>query len=45
MSASQTHPTMPMTVANVGFIVDRLGRDCAPLQFVRKLTANAIEAI
>jgi hypothetical protein len=36
---------MPMTVANVGFIVDRLGRDCAPLQFVRELTANAIEAI
>ena len=34
-----------MGVANVGFIVDRLGRDCAPLQFVRELTANAIEAI
>jgi hypothetical protein len=34
-----------MGVANVGFIVDRLGRDCAPVQFVRELTANAIEAI
>jgi Histidine kinase-, DNA gyrase B-, and HSP90-like ATPase len=45
MSASQTHPTMQMTVGNVGFIVERLGRDCAPLQFVRELTANAIEAV
>ena len=36
---------MRMGVDNVGFIVDRLGRDCAPLQFVRELTANAIEAV
>jgi len=45
MSASQMHPDLLMGVSNVGFIVDRLGRDCAPLQFIRELTANAIEAI
>jgi hypothetical protein len=37
--------TTPMTVANTGFMLDRLGRDCAPLQFIRELTQNAIEAI
>lgn len=37
--------TLEMGVANTGFIVDRLGRDCAPLQYVRELTQNAIEAI
>lgn len=37
--------TQPMTVANTTFLVDRLGLDCAPLQFVRELTQNAIEAI
>jgi hypothetical protein len=26
-------------------MLDRLGRDCAPLQFIRELTQNAIEAI
>jgi hypothetical protein len=39
------HRTTPMTVANTGFMLDRLGRDCAPLQFIRELTQNAIEAI
>jgi len=34
-----------MTVANMTFMVDRLGKDCAPLQFVRELTQNAIAAI
>ena len=37
--------TLEMGVANTGFIVDRLGRDCAPLQYLRELTQNAIEAI
>ena len=27
-----------MTVRNTGFMVDRLGQDCAPLQFLRELT-------
>ena len=36
---------LPMTVAKMGFLVDRLNRDCAPLQFLRELTKNAIEGI
>lgn len=37
--------TLPMEVDQLGFLVDRLGRDCAPLQYVRELTQNSIEAI
>ena len=37
--------TLPMAVANMTFLVNRLGNDCAPLQFVRELTQNAIEGI
>jgi hypothetical protein len=37
--------TLAMTVKNTGFMVDRLGQDCAPLQFLRELTQNSIEAI
>ncbi len=37
--------TTPMTVKNTGFLLDRLGQDCHPLQFLRELTQNAIEAI
>lgn len=36
--------TLPMSVANTGFMLDRLGQDCAPLQFLRELTQNALEA-
>jgi Histidine kinase-, DNA gyrase B-, and HSP90-like ATPase len=35
---------LPMTVDNVGFLLDRLGQDCSPLQYLRELTQNAIEA-
>jgi hypothetical protein len=37
--------TLPMSVENTGFLLDRLGEDCHPLQFLRELTTNAIEAI
>lgn len=37
--------TLPMSVANMTFLVNRLGEDCSPLQFVRELTQNAIEGI
>lgn len=37
--------TLAMTVANTGFMVDRLGQDCSQLQYLRELTQNAIEAI
>jgi hypothetical protein len=36
---------LPMDVHNVGFLLDRLGQDCSPLQYLRELTQNAIEAI
>lgn len=41
------HPrdTLPMQVADMTFLVNRLGEDCAPLQYVRELTQNAIEAL
>ena len=49
MSKRSTAPsssrTLPMSVANMTFMVDKLGEDCAPLQFVRELTQNAIESI
>jgi hypothetical protein len=34
-----------MRVANTGFLIDRMGKDCHPLQFLRELTQNSIEAI
>lgn len=34
-----------MTVHNTGFLLDRLGQDCHPLQYLRELTQNSIEAI
>jgi len=37
--------TLPMTVKNTGFLLDRLGQDCHPLQFLRELTQNAVEAV
>jgi hypothetical protein len=37
--------TLPLTVDNTGFLLDRLGEDCHPLQFLRELTQNAIESI
>ena len=36
---------LPMTVLNIGFLLDRLGQDCHPLQYLRELTQNSIEAI
>jgi hypothetical protein len=35
----------PMSVANMNFLIDRLYRDCAPLQFVRELTKNSLDGI
>jgi hypothetical protein len=41
------HPrdTLPMAVANMTFLVNKLGEDCGPLQYIREITQNAIEAI
>lgn len=37
--------TLGMKVENIGFLIDRLGRDCAPDQYLRELTQNALDAI
>ena len=42
---SSSERTYPLRVANTGFLLDRLGEDCHPLQFLRELTQNGIEAI
>src|SRR5438094_6692059 len=44
-SFSGGNRTLPMDVKNTGFLLDRLGEDCHPLQFLRELTQNGIEAI
>ncbi|MFA6093763.1 MAG: hypothetical protein WCU88_08480 [Elusimicrobiota bacterium] len=36
---------LAMAVHNTGFLLDRLGQDCHPLQYLRELTQNSIEAI
>jgi hypothetical protein len=43
--APSSNRTLPMSVSNMTFMVDKLGEDCTPLQFVRELTQNAIESI
>lgn len=42
---SRGERTLPLTVANTGFLLERLGQDCHALQFLRELTQNSIEAI
>jgi hypothetical protein len=39
--------TLKLTVkdSGLGFLLDRLGQDCAPLQHLRELTKNGIEAL
>lgn len=44
-SSASRSDTLPLSVRNTGFLLDRLGQDCHPLQFLRELTQNAIEAI
>lgn len=36
---------LPMNIENTAFLVERLGQDCHPMQFLRELTQNSIEAI
>lgn len=44
-SAVYSDITRPMQVGNTSFMLDRLGEDCSPLQFLRELTQNALEGI
>src|SRR5690348_7392376 len=34
-----------MEVANIDFLIERLGQDCGELQFLREFTQNSLEAI
>ena len=43
--STNAHDTLPMSVANMTFLVNKLGEDCAPLQFARELTQNALDGI
>lgn len=45
MPATTAENTLLLRVHDVGFLLDRLGEDCHPLQFLRELTQNAVEAI
>jgi hypothetical protein len=45
MHTTSSENTLALRVSNVGFLLDRLGEDCHPLQFLRELTQNGIEAI
>ncbi len=38
-------PIQKMTVHDCGFLIEKLASDCAPSQFVRELTTNALQAI
>ena len=40
-----TSNLLAMTVRDMAFFVDKLNEDCSPLQFLRELTKNAVEAI
>lgn len=42
---ARSRDILPMTVENMTFLVDRLAQDCAPLQFMRELTVNSVQAI
>ena len=37
--------TMELEVENASFMLDKLGQDCEPLQFLREITENAVQAV
>lgn len=46
MSQSPEHSgTLPLSVAQIGFMLERMAKDCGELQFLRELTQNSIESI
>ena len=42
--SAEPEQTMNMGVANIGFMLERLGADCDDLQYLRELTKNSLEA-
>src|SRR5215211_3213866 len=45
MSVKVTSQTMELEVENASFMLDTLGKDCEPLQFLRELTENGLQAV
>ncbi len=46
MSTSNAHSgTLAFSVAQTGFLLDRMAKDCGELQFLRELTENSIQAV
>ncbi len=45
MSTVKNKKSVKMKVNNVSFMIERLGKDCGPLQFLRELTQNSLESI
>lgn len=46
MTTSLAHSgTLPISVAHIGFMLERMAKDCSELQFLRELTQNSIESI
>lgn len=45
MARQSLKNTLLLQVRDVGFLLDRLEEDCHPLQFLRELTQNVIEAM
>jgi hypothetical protein len=42
--AQEPDRTMKMDVADIGFLLERLGADCGDQQYLRELTVNSLEA-
>lgn len=38
-------PTQEMRLENTAFLIEKLASDCAPFQYIRELTSNALQAI
>ena len=45
MSAGPDTQTMELEVENASFMLDTLGKDCEPVQYLRELTENAVQAV
>ena len=45
MTSAPDTQTMELEVENASFMLDTLGKDCEPLQYLRELTENAVQAV
>jgi hypothetical protein len=44
-ASSARSGTLPISVSKIGFMLERMAKDCGELQFLRELTQNSIESI